>query len=122
VLLTVVIAPALQIGFVLAVAIGARRPRPRAWVGVLLRHRLKTTTWSMLEVMLVGTLVALVKIAELARVIPGVALYTLGGLIVLLAAMQANFDAHEIWQRIEWAADAEHERAHGVADVAEVPS
>lgn len=124
VLLTVVVAPALQIAFMLGVAIGARRPQPRAWVGVLLRHRVKTTTWSMLEVMLVGTLVALVKIAELASVIPGVALYALGGLIFLLAAIQANFDAREIWQRIEWAADAERKREHArdAAGMAEATS
>jgi paraquat-inducible protein A len=103
VLFTVVVAPALQIGFALAIAIGARRARPRRWVGALLRHHPTTRTWSMLEVLILGVLVALIKIAELATVIPGLALFALGGLVFLLAAMQASFDPREVWERIQWA-------------------
>jgi len=109
VLFTAVIAPALQIGFMLAVAVAARRdPAPR-WVGALLRHHPTTRTWSMIEVMLIGVLVALIKIADYATVIPGLALFVLGALVFLLAAIQAAFDPHEVWNKIEWAdADARH--------------
>ena len=103
---TAVVAPALQIGFMLAIGLGAHRERPPRWVGTLLRHHATTRTWSMLEVMMLGVLVALVKIADYATVIPGVALFVLGALIFVLAAMQASFDPHEVWDRIEWAADA----------------
>jgi paraquat-inducible protein A len=75
VLLTAVIAPALQIGFMLAIVLGAHRERPPKWVGTLLRHHPATRTWSMIEVMMLGVLVALVKIADYATVIPGVALF-----------------------------------------------
>ncbi len=105
VLFTAVVAPALQIGCVLAVAICGLRRRPPKWVGAFLRHLPTTQTWSMLEVMLLGVLVALVKIADYAKVIPGVALFVLGALIVLLAAIQSTFDPKELWDRIEWAAD-----------------
>ena len=104
VLFTAVIAPALQIGLMLAIVLGAHRKRPPRWVGTLLRHHPTTRLWSMIEVMMLGVLVALIKIAELATVIPGVALYSLGALVFLLAAMQANFDPKEVWGRIEWAA------------------
>jgi paraquat-inducible protein A len=57
----------------------------------------------MIEVMLLGVLVALIKIAELATVIPGVALFVLGALVFLLAGIQASFDPREVWDRIEWA-------------------
>lgn len=103
VLLTAVVAPALQIGFMLLIVLGARRePAPR-WVGVLLRHHGITRTWSMIEVMMLGVLVALIKIADYATVIPGMALFVLGTLVFLLAAMQSNFDPREVWNRIEWA-------------------
>lgn len=117
VLFTAVIAPALQIAFTLAIVIGARRrPAPR-WAGTLLRHHEITRTWSMLEVMILGVLVALIKIADYATVIPGVALFVLGGLIFVLAAMQASFDPHEVWERIEWAADREPgAAADGIAE------
>jgi len=103
VLLTAVIAPALQIGFMLAIQLGAHREPVASWVGTLLRHHPITRTWSMIEVMMLGVLVALIKIAELATVIPGIALFALGALIFLLAAIQASFDPREIWDRVEWA-------------------
>lgn len=105
VMLTAVIAPALQIGLMLAIALGAHSPQPRRWVGTLLRHYPTTRLWSMIEVMMLGVLVALVKIADYATVIPGLALFVLGALIFLLAAMQANFDARDVWNRIAWARD-----------------
>jgi len=97
VLFTAVIAPALQIGFMFAIALGAHRERPRRWVGVLLRHHPTTRLWSMIEVMMLGVLVALIKIADYATVIPGMALFVLGVLIFLLAGIQANFDPKEVW-------------------------
>lgn len=103
VLFTAVIAPALQIFFLLAIVLGARRPHPRRWVGVLLRHHPTTRTWSMIEVMMLGVLVALVKIADYATVIPGMAMFVLGALVFLLAGMQASFDRREVWERIAWA-------------------
>ena len=103
VFLTAVVAPALQIGFMLAIAIAAHRERAPRWVAVLLRHHPTTRTWSMIEVMLLGVLVALIKIADYATVIPGVALFVLGALVFLLAAIQANFDPREVWETIEWA-------------------
>jgi paraquat-inducible protein A len=109
VFLTAVIAPALQIGFMLAIVLGALRERPPRWVGTLLRHHPTTRTWSMIEVMMLGVLVALIKIMDYATVIPGLALFTLGALIFLLAGMQASFDSREVWERIQWA-DAEARR------------
>src|SRR6266542_4081314 len=103
VLFTVVISPALQIGLMLAIVLGAHRERVPRWVGTLLRHHPTTCTWSMLEVMMIGVLVALIKIADYAKVIPGVALFALAALVFILAAIQANFDPREVWDRIEWA-------------------
>ncbi len=121
VLFSAVIAPALQIGLMLAIVLGAHRQRPPAWVGKLLRYHPTTRTWSMIEVMLIGVMVALIKIAELATVIPGIALFALGALVFVLAAMQAAFDPREVWDRIEWAeAGARHTAAGNVT--AEVTS
>jgi len=109
VLFSAVIAPALQISFMLAIVLGAHRERPARWVGTLLRHHPVTRTWSMVEVMLLGVLVALIKIAELATVIPGLALFALAALVFLFAAIQANFDPRDVWDRVHWA-DSEEEQ------------
>jgi len=102
VLWTAVIAPALQIAFMLAIQLGARGEHAPSWVGALLRHHPNARTWSMIEVMMLGVLVALIKIAELATVMPGIAMFALGALVFLLAAIQASFDPREVWDRVEW--------------------
>ena len=98
-----VLAPAFQIGFLLIVLIGCRRKRPPAWIGMVLRHQPLAATWSMTEVMLLGVLVALTKIAYYATVIPGLALFAVVGLVFLIAAIQSTFDPREVWDRVEWA-------------------
>jgi paraquat-inducible protein A len=98
-----ILAPALQISLILLVLIGARCEVPPRWVGSLLRHIPFTRLWSMVEVMLLGVMVALTKIAEYATPVLGHALFALGGLVVLFAAMQSIFDPREIWERVQWA-------------------
>lgn len=105
VFLTAVIAPALQIGFMLAIAIGGLANPPRRWVGALLRHVPVSRTWSMIEVMLLGVLVALIKIQDYATVLVGTALYMLASLVLLLTLIQVTFDPREIWSRIEWTSE-----------------
>ena len=122
VLFTAIVAPALQIGLMLAIVFGAYREHPRRWVGALLRHYPTTRTWSMIEVMMLGVLVALVKIADYAKVIPGVALFVLGALVFLLAAIQVSFDAREVWKRVEWAEPRAWGRAAGGGPTAGVDS
>jgi paraquat-inducible protein A len=118
VLFTAVVAPGLQIGCMLVIVLAAHLRRPPSWVGTLLRHHPTTRTWSMIEVMLLGVLVALIKIADYATVIPGTALFVLGILVFLLAAMQANFDSQDVWERIEWAAHRSRVVAEGAAEAA----
>jgi paraquat-inducible protein A len=105
-----ILAPALQIGFHLLILLGAQCERPPAWVGTLLKHLPFTRLWSMLEVMLLGVLVALTKIAEYATVIPGHAIFAVGGLVVILAAMQSTFDPREVWERVQWAHARDREK------------
>ena len=99
----VVIAPAGYLACMLAILLAARRPPAPPWVGGLLRWADAVKPWSMLEVMMLGVLVALVKIAELATVTPGVGMYETGLLVLLLPAIAVAFDPGEVWNRVEWA-------------------
>ena len=99
-----VIAPAIHIGIMLAVLLGARQTSG-AVVG---RHTaalvpIITQPWGMIEVMMLGILVALIKIAELATVFPGIGMFAAGALVVLIPAMTVSFDPQEVWKRVEWA-------------------
>lgn len=98
-----VIAPGTYIAFMLVVLLAAKRPPAPRWAGQLLRIATFVQPWSMSEVMLLGILVALIKIAQLATVAPGIGMYAVGLLIALLAAIAATFDPHVIWTRVVWA-------------------
>jgi paraquat-inducible protein A len=54
----------------------------------------------MMEVFLLGTLISVVKLAKMAEIVPGLALYSLGALIFIVAASTASLDSHDIWERI----------------------
>jgi len=54
----------------------------------------------MTEVLILGLLVALVKLAHIASVVLGTALWSFGALMLILAAAGAAFDTRQIWSRI----------------------
>lgn len=97
-----VIAPALYLLLMLTVLLAARRPPLPHWSGELLRWGLHMQPWAMYDVMLLGILVALIKIAELATVNPGIGMFAMGLLAVLLPAISVTFDAREVWKLVEW--------------------
>ena len=97
------IAPGCYISAMLTVLIAVRRPPAPPWVGDVLRWAEIIQPWSMGEVMILGILVALIKIAELATVVPGIGMYGVGVLVVLFTAIAVAFDRRAVWDRIQWA-------------------
>jgi paraquat-inducible protein A len=65
-----------------------------------MRSLMAVRPWGMVEVFVLGTLVAVVKLAHLATVVPGVALWSFGALIVVLCVANAGFDVEQAWQRL----------------------
>jgi len=100
-----VIAPTVHIVFMLTILLAVRQSPAPSWVGALLRITRLNSSWAMVEVMMLGILVALIKIADLATVIPGIGMFAVGALIILIAAMTVCFDPREAWSRISWADD-----------------
>ena len=56
--------------------------------------------WAMTEVYMLGILVAVVKLADLATIEPGIAVFSFAALIVFMASTDASIDSHEIWERL----------------------
>lgn len=98
----VVLAPILYVGSMLTVMIAVQRGPAPAWVGDFMRLADRLRPWSMNEVLLLGLLVALTKIAELAEVIPGPGLFAVVGLVILIPWIASTFDPHAIWERVTW--------------------
>ena len=59
------------------------------------------TPWSMMEVYLIGTLVALVKLMELAHIVLGLSFWSFIGLIICETAVGITLDGVSLWQRLE---------------------
>jgi paraquat-inducible protein A len=100
VLFTTVLAPALQIGLLiylyLPLALGQRPP---GFVTAL-RVVQAVLPWSMLEIFLLGVLVAGVKLAEQATIVPGPAAWALGLLVIVLAGAATQVHPHRLWDRV----------------------
>jgi paraquat-inducible protein A len=96
------IAPGGYLLLMFTLLLAARRSYTPQWVAGMLRWVKHLRVWSMGEVMMVGILVALVKIAELATVTPGVGIYAFGSLVLLFPSIMLTFDVHEVWRTIEW--------------------
>ncbi|HUL11017.1 MAG TPA: paraquat-inducible protein A [Methylococcaceae bacterium] len=56
--------------------------------------------WAMTEVYMLGILVAIVKLKDLATIQAGIALYSFAALILFMAATDASLDDHEIWEKL----------------------
>ena len=57
--------------------------------------------WAMIEVFILGILVSLVKLSNLAEVLIGPALWCFGTLMLVLAALATQLDEHALWQAWE---------------------
>jgi paraquat-inducible protein A len=97
-----VIAPAGYLLCLLIVLFAVRRPPAPLWVGGMLRWAERTRPWAMTEVMMLGIMVALIKIADLAKVEAGMGMYAVGALMLLFPAILSSVDTEELWARVAW--------------------
>ena len=101
VFVTTFLMPAIEIGALLYMLLPLKLGRvPRGFPAVF-RIVQAVRPWGMVEVFMLGTLIALTKLAALASVVPGIALWSFGALMFLVAAAAASFDSHALWARVE---------------------
>ena len=98
VFLTAIVVPALELGVLCYLLLPLSRQRVPPGFRMLLHLLCRIQPWGMAEVFLMGVLVALVKLAHLALVEPGVGLWSFCALIVLLAANASLFDSQGLWR------------------------
>ncbi|RYU62443.1 paraquat-inducible protein A [Methylolobus aquaticus] len=60
-----------------------------------------THPWAMAEVFMLGILVAIVKLADLATIQAGPALFAFAAMIVTMAATDASLDDQAVWEKLE---------------------
>ena len=99
--LTIEIAPAAQLTLLLYLLVPLRMGRIPWKLPAAFRLLRKAQSWSMIEVFLIGILVAITKLTGMASVIPGLALWSFALLMLVLAAAMSAFDPESVWERVE---------------------
>lgn len=97
VLFTTLLNPLIEMGAVAYVLLPLRSGQPAPGFDVVLRAMQAVKPWVMVEVFMLGVLVAFVKLNGLASVIPGPGMWAFGGVMVLAAAMASAFDHEHVW-------------------------
>jgi paraquat-inducible protein A len=97
VLLTTVLVPFTQMLCLLYILLPLKFHRLPKGLPRVFRFFNNMGPWGMMEVFMVGILVSLVKLAGMAKIIPGISVYAFLTLIFVLAAMTVSLDRHLIW-------------------------
>lgn len=101
VLFTTFLAPLLEMIAIAWLLLPLRAGRAPAGGDAAFRLLRWVQPWGMTEVFLLALLVALAKLAAIASVVPGIALWSFGALMILLAAAQSALETREIWALME---------------------
>jgi paraquat-inducible protein A len=101
VFLTTVAGPFLQIASLLYLLLPLRRAREAPGQNTIFRLLAQVRPWTFVEVFMLGVLVALVRLSAYALVIPGVALWSCGLLMLTLAALTSRTTPGQFWSWVE---------------------
>ncbi len=109
VLMTTIIVPLIRIVLILALFAPLYYGHLPRYAPFVLRALYHSLPWGMIDVLLVGVFVSMVKLVKMGTVIPGISLWSFMALVFVIAAMQVVYNPHPIWERIDEA------RRRGVA-------
>ncbi len=101
VLLTTVVFPLLDLLGLMFVLGSLKAKKYSPYLRPIFHFIQSARPWGMVEIFMLGVLVALVKLSDVATVIPGIALYAFAILIFVLAAANYSLDSEDIWQKIK---------------------
>ncbi|MEX0161810.1 paraquat-inducible protein A [Pseudomonas brassicacearum] len=95
----IIIAPAFQLALLIWVLGHAYLQRRAPGFNLCMRSLETLRPWSMLEVCLLGALVAVIKLAGLLDVLPGIGLFALAALSLLMIRI-AGRDVRDLWDSL----------------------
>lgn len=95
-----ILLPLFELFTLLWVLITIRSHRNNSLARFLYRWMIKLKPWGMLEVFMLGVLVAVVKLGDLALLVVGPAFWSFAFLIVCMAAATAVLDPFVVWNQL----------------------
>lgn len=100
VLIFAVVMPFLNLWLMLVIGLTIRLRQFMGWLPWLLRMNHHAREWSMTEVFFLGVLVAIVKLKDLAHLLPDAGLFCYLGLMVTCILLNSTTEEHELWQAL----------------------
>ena len=107
---TTILMPALELLALTYLLLPLRLGRAPLHFALVFRVLQTVKPWGMVEVLMLGVLVSLVKLANIAGVVPGIALWSFGALMFVMAAVAAVFDPRDLWARVAAARETDAQR------------
>ncbi len=100
VLLTSILVPFVQIAGMLYVLVPLKVNRVPLKLALVYRFIRSLQPWAMMEVFMLGILVSYVKLGKMAKIVPGLAIYSFVVLIFVLAGAAASMDPRIVWDKL----------------------
>ena len=97
IILTSILFPFIVIAGMLYLLIPARMGTVAPFMAQVYRIVNSIVPWSLVGVFMLGVLIAIVKLQDLANVVTGPSLVALALLLVVYTAARASFDPHDLW-------------------------
>jgi paraquat-inducible protein A len=101
ILLCSILAPGLKIALMLYVLIPVKLGRTAPGMARAFRWLEFISPWGMIEVYMMGVVVAIVNLLAIASIDFGTAFYCFIGLFFVMTAADAKLDPHLVWERLE---------------------
>lgn len=101
VLFTTILVPGVELACYLYLLLPLRFGRRAPGFKPVFRMVQTLHPWGMIEVLMLGVLVAVVKLSAVATVMPGIALWSSAGLMLMFAAVAQAFNPRDVWALIE---------------------
>jgi paraquat-inducible protein A len=101
VLLTTMVIPAVELFCTTSVLLLAESRHPFGPLAYFFRLRQALKPWNMVEILMLGAIVAIVKLGSLASVVLGTGLWALAAFMIAHAAATHLFDPKEFWNEIK---------------------
>ncbi|MGI9274841.1 MAG: paraquat-inducible protein A [Endozoicomonas sp.] len=93
-----VLAPLVRLLVLLQVLLAVFLNRGRWLARRLFRGYLHLGEWGMVEIYLLGVLVSVIKLADMASVHPGIGLFSFAGLMLAELGISINMSEHDLWE------------------------
>ncbi len=97
----IIIIPAVVLVLMMALSVPLNQDLYHPWLTPIAKSVFLAQNWSMVEVFIIGVIVALVKIAAMATVVVGASFWAYAAFAICFTAAVANLDRYQCWKRIE---------------------